>query len=106
MRIARGFSQERLGEAMGISFQAVQKHEAGRTKWSVARALQYAEILNVKVEDIFRGTDVFAERDVKPIELELSQKAIELAMMHDAIVDPAQQAALRNLARTMAKAED
>ncbi len=107
IRTARGFTQERLGDAMGLSYQAVQKHETGKTQFSVARASEFAKVLNVRVEDLFRGTSVFSgDVSASPIEIKLSQKALELAMAHDAIRSEKIKDALRAMARASAQAED
>ncbi len=106
IRTARGFTQERLGEAMGISYQAVQKHETGKTQFSMNRAYEFATVLNIKLQDLFRGTGVFDERVTKSAIPKLSQKGLELAMAHDAIRSEKIKDALRAMARASAQAED
>lgn len=106
IRIARGWTQESIGLELGMSFQAWQKYEGGHSRLTVILASRIARALKVSIEDLFQGTRVFGDTDILPVMPTLTGQAMELAMTHDAIVDPAQRTALRNLARTMAQAED
>ena len=46
-RTLLGMSQEKLGEALGLSFQQVQKYEKGTDRVSASRLFQLSKILNV-----------------------------------------------------------
>jgi transcriptional regulator with XRE-family HTH domain len=46
-RLRKGFSQPQLGDAVGLSFQQIQKYEKGKNRISVSRVFQMAEALNV-----------------------------------------------------------
>lgn len=50
-RIARGLSQEALAEKMGSSKQTVHRHE-NSTDVSLKSLIRYAEILEVRVEEL------------------------------------------------------
>ena len=50
-----GMSQERLADALGISFQQVQKYEKGANRISASRLQQTAHILQVPVSFFFEG---------------------------------------------------
>jgi transcriptional regulator with XRE-family HTH domain len=52
-RIRAGMSQERLGNAVGISFQQVQKYERGTNRMSLSRAWEFARTLKIRVSDLF-----------------------------------------------------
>lgn len=54
-RIMLGMSQERLGEALGLTFQQVQKYEKGTNRVGASRIQQIAEILDVPVSFLFDG---------------------------------------------------
>ena len=54
-RIMLGMSQEKLGEALGLTFQQVQKYEKGTNRVSASRIQQIAEILQVPVSFLFEG---------------------------------------------------
>jgi transcriptional regulator with XRE-family HTH domain len=45
-------SQDQLGDALGVSFQQVQKYEKGSNRLSLARAMQMAKALNTTVNEI------------------------------------------------------
>jgi transcriptional regulator with XRE-family HTH domain len=64
-RIMLGMSQEKLGEALGLTFQQVQKYEKGTNRVGASRVQQIADILQVPVSFLFDGgpgaTQGFAE---------------------------------------------
>jgi len=67
-RIMLGMSQEKLGEALGLTFQQVQKYEKGTNRVGASRIQQISEILQVPVSFLFEGgpsgtvnTEGFAE---------------------------------------------
>ena len=54
-RIQAGMSQERLGEALGVTFQQVQKYEKGTNRISSSRLQHIARVLGVAVAYFFDG---------------------------------------------------
>jgi transcriptional regulator with XRE-family HTH domain len=52
-RLQLGLSQRALGDALGISYQQVQKYEQGISRIGAGRLQQLAEILNVPVSVFF-----------------------------------------------------
>jgi transcriptional regulator with XRE-family HTH domain len=54
-RLEIGMSQEKLGEALGITFQQVQKYEKGTNRVSVSRLHQIAETLGVPLSYFYEG---------------------------------------------------
>jgi transcriptional regulator with XRE-family HTH domain len=54
-RIMLGMSQEKLGEALGLTFQQVQKYEKGTNRVGASRIQQIAEILQIPVSFLFDG---------------------------------------------------
>jgi len=48
-RTLLGMSQERLGEALGLTFQQVQKYERGANRISASRLYQIGRVLDVPV---------------------------------------------------------
>jgi transcriptional regulator with XRE-family HTH domain len=54
-RIMLGMSQEKLGEALGLTFQQVQKYEKGTNRVGASRIQQIAEILQIPVSFLFEG---------------------------------------------------
>ena len=54
-RIMLGMSQEKLGEALGLTFQQIQKYEKGTNRVGASRIQQISEILQVPVSFLFEG---------------------------------------------------
>ncbi|WP_244645297.1 helix-turn-helix domain-containing protein [Salinarimonas ramus] len=54
-RMMIGMSQERLGDALGLTFQQVQKYEKGTNRIGASRLHQIASILGVQVEFFYEG---------------------------------------------------
>ncbi len=54
-RIMVGMSQEKLGEALGITFQQIQKYEKGTNRIGASRLQAAARILAVPVNYFFEG---------------------------------------------------
>lgn len=52
-RMLLGMSQERLGEAMGLTFQQVQKYEKGVNRVGASRLFHISKILDVPVQFFF-----------------------------------------------------
>lgn len=54
-RLVMGLSQEKLGRAIGLTFQQVQKYEKGTNRIGASRLQQISEILEVPVAFFFEG---------------------------------------------------
>jgi transcriptional regulator with XRE-family HTH domain len=52
-----GMSQEKLGEALGLTFQQIQKYEKGTNRMGASRLQQAADLLGVTVPFFFEGAD-------------------------------------------------
>jgi transcriptional regulator with XRE-family HTH domain len=52
-RILHGLSQERLGAAVGVTFQQVQKYESGANRISASRLFEISHALDVPVSFFF-----------------------------------------------------
>ena len=52
-RMLAGVSQEKLGDALGLTFQQVQKYEKGSNRISASRLQQIAKMLDVPVSFFF-----------------------------------------------------
>lgn len=56
LKLARsraGFSQERLGRAVGLTFQQIQKYERGTNRMALSRAAEFAAVLDISVSEFF-----------------------------------------------------
>src|ERR1051326_5502829 len=54
-RMMLGMSQEKLGDALGLTFQQVQKYEKGTNRIGASRLQQISHILQVPVSFFFDG---------------------------------------------------
>ena len=54
-RMMVGMSQEKLGDALGLTFQQVQKYEKGTNRIGASRLQQISSILQVPVAFFFEG---------------------------------------------------
>src|SRR4051794_18157478 len=52
-----GLSQERLGEAIGLTFKQVQKYERGANRIGASRLHKLSQVLNVPLSFFFDDTD-------------------------------------------------
>ncbi|NJL07557.1 MAG: helix-turn-helix transcriptional regulator [Methylacidiphilales bacterium] len=60
-RMMIGMSQEKLGDALGITFQQVQKYEKGTNRIGASRLQQIARTLGVSVSFFFEGAPDIGE---------------------------------------------
>lgn len=52
-RTLLGFSQEKLGEAVGLTFQQIQKYERGANRVSASRLYAFSRVLDIPVPYFF-----------------------------------------------------
>ncbi|NNM74402.1 helix-turn-helix domain-containing protein [Enterovirga aerilata] len=52
-RMLIGMSQEKLGDALGLTFQQVQKYEKGTNRISASRLQQIAQVLGVSIDFLY-----------------------------------------------------
>lgn len=57
-RITLNISQEQLGEALGLTFQQIQKYEKGQNRIGAGRLYKISHILSVPVEFFYEGLPV------------------------------------------------
>jgi transcriptional regulator with XRE-family HTH domain len=60
-RMMLSMSQEKLGDALGLTFQQVQKYEKGTNRIGASRLQQIAHILQVPVAFFFEGAPSLGE---------------------------------------------
>jgi transcriptional regulator with XRE-family HTH domain len=65
-RILMGMSQEKLGEALALTFQQVQKYEKGTNRIGASRLQQIAKILNVAPGFFFDGAPALEGDALQP----------------------------------------
>lgn len=60
-----GYSQQTLGDAVGMTFQQIQKYEHGTNKISAARLIDFSKVLNVPVNYFYAGLGDIGEKTPK-----------------------------------------
>lgn len=68
-RTLMGLSQEKLGEAIGLTFQQVQKYERGANRISAGTLYRLGQVLGVRVDYFF---DEFENEDPHPLAGEIA----------------------------------
>jgi len=110
-RLLIGMNQEALAQALGLTFQQVQKYEGGANRVSASRLSQIAEILGVPIAYFFLGleTDPAGSSDIRdPLIRERMQRpeTIELIRAYYAVTDPEVRRQFLSMVRTVAQASD
>lgn len=99
IRELRRMSQTTLGEALGITFQQVQKYEKGTNRVSASKLVMIAQTLACSLDDIFGNT---ITETVESLSLPaMSRQALRIAVAFDAIPDERQRAYLLRLVESM-----
>lgn len=94
-----GMSQEKLGDALGVTFQQVQKYEKGTNRTSASKLVAISNVLQTTVEALFAGTGM---KDA-PEQKILSPQAYKLASQFDQIKNPKLQSAVSQMVREAPK---
>ena len=65
-RLEVGMSQQKLGEALGVTFQQVQKYEKGTNRIGASRMQQICETLGVPINYFYQGVPVANDALTEP----------------------------------------
>ncbi len=114
-RMLIGMSQEKLGDALNLTFQQVQKYEKGANRIGAGRLFRIAQLLGVSVQFFFDdapdsqpvSASGFMESDAAPMMMDFVQtpEGIHLNRAFAAIKDNAVRKRLVDLARALAGQE-
>ena len=99
-RVAKGMTQTDLGDALGLSFQQVQKYEKGTNRIGSSRLWEICKVLDQPITFFFEDLSHGAASAPKPA---LSSRAIKLAKEIDEISDDAVKTHFLRLIRSYAK---
>lgn len=119
-RALMGMTQEKLADAVGITFQQVQKYENGANRISASRLYEFSNILDIPVDYFYEGTQAgkkhmagLAEPVQTPFEgqddVMERKETLELIRVYYSIHSPKLRKDLFNLVKSMAeslKAQD
>lgn len=109
-RTLLGMSQEKLGKAIGLTFQQVQKYERGTNRVGSSRLFQIAKELNVPVSFFFddmagepQGAPQLAE-EAAPFEANplANRETLELVRAYQRVTDPALRKRIQDLVKAIA----
>lgn len=106
LRKAKGLSQSAMGQAVGVTFQQVQKYENGRNRIGAGRLREIARLLEVSVSTFYAdesdeggfGADLIALMEVSG--------AIELVRSFASIPNDQQRRAIVALVQSVSRPKD
>jgi transcriptional regulator with XRE-family HTH domain len=107
-RLLIGMNQEKLANALGLTFQQVQKYEAGANRVSASRLSQVSEILGVPISYFFSDLEPAGGSPGAP-ELEARERlqrpeTIELIRAYYAIGNPGVRQQFLDMVKAVAQA--
>jgi len=115
-RTLLGFSQEKLGDALALTFQQVQKYERGANRVGSSRLFEISRILNVPVSFFFdeMSSEVSAAGAVSSTEIGVTaqqdplakRETLELVRAYYRITDPRVRKRIFELMKAIAADSD
>ena len=119
MRLRRtllGLSQEKLGSAVGLTFQQIQKYERGANRIGAGRLYQFSQILDVPVSffyddmpgDTPKSNPGFSEGDAAPFDQEqfTRRETLKLVRAYYSIANPEIRRRIYELTKSVALMDD
>ena len=111
-RMLVGMSQEKLGDALGLTFQQVQKYEKGANRVSASRLYQVASTLGVPIQFFFddmpvstaqQSDDGMAEGDSANVLMDFlnSSEGFQLGRAFSTIKDPTVRRRILDLVKSL-----
>ena len=117
-RTLLGYSQQKLGDALDLTFQQVQKYESGANRMGASRLFQMAQVLDVPVSYFFENLPeseiptVWSNRKNAPkIKREVipnvvhKRETLELVRAYYQIINPKQRKRIYDLVKTLGDAK-
>lgn len=118
-RTLLGMSQEKLGEAIGLTFQQVQKYERGTNRIGASRLFDLSKVLDVPIGFFFedlgdwqasktaaRLRDLAEEQAEYEMDPLAKRETLELVRAYYRIKDPAVRKRLFEMCKALAAAGD
>jgi transcriptional regulator with XRE-family HTH domain len=110
-RKALGMSQEKLADALGLTFQQVQKYERGANRVSASKLWEIARALETNVAYFYDGLEEDASGGARAFmglhaqEFLLTSEGLELAALFPKVRRPGLRRKVLELVRAMAESE-
>jgi transcriptional regulator with XRE-family HTH domain len=98
LRSKRNVSQGKLAEALGVTFQQVQKYEKASNRLSSSKLSQIAKFFQVDVATLFSGTGEYGAGETL---FPFSPEALAIAHTYDSIPSAKVRHAISGLIRTL-----
>jgi transcriptional regulator with XRE-family HTH domain len=108
-RLILGMSQEKLGEALGITFQQIQKYEKGTNRIGASRLHAMAGVLGVPVQyfyDDYPDAGPQAAPETTTANLLKRKDRVELVLAFNRVRNPRVRRSLLQQVRAAADAEE
>jgi transcriptional regulator with XRE-family HTH domain len=106
-RTMLGMSQEKLGEALGLTFQQVQKYERGANRVGASRLWEMSRVLEVPVSYFFEELGGAPSDASEGLELGSNpmtkRETLELVRAYYKISDPAVRRRIFDLTKALAR---
>ena len=108
-RVQLGMSQEKLGEALGLTFQQVQKYERGTNRVGASRLWDMSRILGVPVSYFYSGAEDdegstgLAPAGIPEQDPMSRRETTELVRAYYRISDPTMRRRIFELAKALAR---
>lgn len=119
-RTLLGLNQEKLGDAVGLTFQQIQKYERGANRVGASRLYEFSRILDVPVSFFFdelptelkthkgRMARGLQDQDQEPLETDplTRRETLELVRAYYRIKNPRVRRRVFELTKTLAKTNE
>jgi transcriptional regulator with XRE-family HTH domain len=83
-RLFRGMTQETLADAVGVTFQQLQKYEKGKNRVSVSRLWWLSHVLGIPVGQFYDGIEGAPRADA----LKLTPEQLALIKKYNTLLEP------------------
>jgi transcriptional regulator with XRE-family HTH domain len=105
-RLQKGLSQTELADALGLTFQQVQKYEKGTNRVGSGRLLKIASVLGLEVTALFKGSDDVAQLNQQSVFDDLAApQPVRLIQAFSKITNPSVRRSLVELVEGIVKSQ-
>lgn len=99
LRNQRKITQSLLADALGMTFQQVQKYEKGTNRISASKLFEIAEYFSVGISTFYTGTK--NEEGERSVILPLGKDALDIAYAFEKISDPRVRKSIKGFVKTV-----
>lgn len=111
-------SQTKLGDAVGLTFQQIQKYERGANRIGASRLFEFSQILDIPISYFFEDmpAEILDSAGIRPsdtpkfsaamLDPMIEPDAVALVRIYEHIDDASVRKSLFNLAKTLGQSSD